>query len=450
MASPFEPSSTPPRFTVANVINQARARFSELPDIRKTATANNLKYAVGDAALSAFSVFFTQSPSFLDYPVRLPKKYGKNNAQSLFGRHQIPSANQIRNLLDPVPPEAVYPLLAKISDGLYQNGYLAAFRALDDTLLMPIDGTDLFSSPKISCPGCTSQTLKNGKTLYRHTAVTPVIVAPKQSHVIPLPPEFVHPQDGQDKLDCELAAAKRWLTTWGEHYSPWGITILGDDLYCHQPFCQEAIDRGYHVLLVGKPSSHALLYEWIADFERTDPVHTMERSRWNGKQHLIECYRYLNQVPLRDSDDALMLNWCELTITDAQGQIRYQNAWATTHLLSDENVVQVAAAGRARWKIENENNHVLKNQGYHFDHNFGHGKQHLSNWLATLILLAYLLHTMLDWTEMTYRTVRHLLPSRRTFFEHRRALIQYFPFESWEQVMNFRLDGLDGDILDST
>ncbi len=82
MASPFEPSSTPPRFTVANVINQARARFSELPDIRKTATANNLKYTVGDAVLSAFSVFFSQSPSFLDYQVRLQKKYGKNNAQS--------------------------------------------------------------------------------------------------------------------------------------------------------------------------------------------------------------------------------------------------------------------------------------------------------------------------------------------------------------------------------
>ncbi|NJO18623.1 MAG: hypothetical protein HC877_23720 [Thioploca sp.] len=145
-----------------------------------------------------------------------------------------------------------------------------------------------------------------------------------------------------------------------------------------------------------------------------------------------------------------MLNWCELTITDAKGQIRYQNAWATTHLLSDENVVQVAAAGRARWKIENENNNVLKNQGYHFDHHFGHGNQHLSNWLATLILLVYLLHTMLDWTEMTYRTVRHLLPSRRTFCEHLRALIQYFPFESWEHIMNFMLDGLDGDILDST
>lgn len=448
MAAPFEPSSKPTPFTASSVINELQAAFSVLPDTRKTATSNNLKYAVKDAAMSAFGVFFTQSPSFLDYQTRMQKKHGKNNAQSIFGIYKLPSTNQVRNLLDPVSPEMVYPLLAKVSDGLYHNGYLAKFRSIGDTLLMPIDGTDFFSSEKISCPCCTRQTLKNGKILYRHTAVTPVIVAPGQADVIPLPPEFVRPQDGQEKQDCELAAAKRWLDAWGAYYSLWGITILGDDLYCHQPFCQAAIDQGYHVLLVCKPDSHPLLYEWIADFERTGHVSTLERTRWDGKQRLTEHYRYMNQVPLRDSDDSLMLNWCELTVTDADGKIVYKNAWATTHLITDENIVEVAAAGRARWKVENENNNVLKNQGYHFDHNFGHGKEHLSNLLASLILLAYLLHTVLGWMDVTYRTVRSLLPSRRTFFEHLRALIQYFPFDSWDHLMNLMLDGLDDEIPD--
>jgi hypothetical protein len=145
--------------------------------------------------------------------------------------------------------------------------------------------------------------------------VTPVIVAPGQSKVIPLPPEFVRPQDGCNQPDCELATAKRWLNTWEEHYAPWKVTRLGDDLYCHQPFCQNAIDRGFPVLFGCKPDSHPLLYEWIADFERAGPVRTLKRIHWNGRQHLTECYRYMNQVPLRDSDDALMLNWCELMIT---------------------------------------------------------------------------------------------------------------------------------------
>jgi len=448
MAIPFEASSKPVPFTVASVINKARTTFEQFSDIRKTATSNNLKYAVADAGMSAFGVFFTQSPSFLNYQARMQKKHGKSNAQSILGIHKLPSMNQMRNLLDPVSPTALYPLLREINDGLYHNGYLDSFRSINDTLLMAIDGTDFFSSEKISCPCCTRQTLKNGNTLYRHIAVTPVIVAPGKSDVIPLPPEFVEPQDGHEKQDCELAAAKRWLGAWGNHYTSWNITILGDDLYCHQPFCEDAIEQGYHVLLVCKPDSHPLLYEWIADFERTDDIHIIERTRWDGKQRLTERYRYMNQVPLRDGDDALMLNWCELTVTDARGKVTYKNAWATTHLITDENVVEIATAGRARWKVENENNNVLKNQGYHFEHNFGHGEQHLSNLLATLILLAYLLHTTLDWMDTTYHTVRRLLPSRSTFFEHLRALMQYFLFDSWEHLMNFMFDGLEDAVPD--
>lgn len=320
MAIPLAPSSQPKPFTVPSVSNQVQAVFNQFFDTRQTATSNNLKYAVPDAAMSAGSVFFTPSPSFLDYQIRMPKKYGKNNAQSIFGRHQLPSAGQVRNLLDPVPPEMVYPLLMDRSDGRYYNGYLSAFRAIGDTRRMPIDDTNFFSSAKISGPGGTRQTLKNGKILYRHPAVTPIIVAPSSSDVIPLPPKFVPPPAGHEKPDGELAAAKRWLVSWGEHYSPWGITILGDDLSGHQPFGKVALEQGYQVLLVGKPDSPPLRYEWIADFERTGHLGTIERTRWNGKQRLTEPYRYLNPVPLRDSDDALMLNWCELTITDAQGQ----------------------------------------------------------------------------------------------------------------------------------
>jgi len=447
--SAFSPSSKSQPFTIVNLINKMHSVFSALPDSRNTSTSHNLKYAVEDAALSAFSVFFTQSPSFLDYQVRMQKELGKNNAQSIFGVHKIPSDNQIRNILDPIPPEIVFPLFAEITDDLYQDGYLNPFRSIGDTLLIALDGTDFFSSEKISCPLCTQQTLKNGKTLHRHTAITPAVVAPGQSNVMPLVPAFVQPQDGHEKQDCEIAAAKRWLNDWGNHYSPWRVTLLGDDLYCHQPFCQAAINDGFDILMVCKPDSHRLLYEWIADFERIGEVRTVEKTRWNGKQRLIESYRYLNQVPLRDSDDALMLNWCELTITNAAGKTVFRNAWVTTHLISDDNVVEIAAAGRCRWKIENENNNTLKNHGYHFEHNFGHGKLHLSNLLATLNLLAFLLHTTLDWIDVSYHTVRGLLPSRRTFFEHLRALMQYFPFDHWKCLMSFMISRLDGKIPDS-
>jgi len=121
-------------------------------------------------------------------------------------------------------------------------------------------------------------------------------------------------------------------------------------------------------LLVCKPDSDALLYEWVADFSRTGEVQTVEKSRWNGRQRLTERYRYINQVPLRNSDDALLVNWCEVTITNAKQDVVYRNAWATSHAIDENNVVHIVAAARARWKVENENNNVLKNHGYHFDH----------------------------------------------------------------------------------
>ena len=73
----------------------------------------------------------------------MQKQLGRNNACSLFGVHESPSDNPTRNLLDPVPPETVYPVLSEIGDALYQQGYLAGFRSIDDTLRIALDGTDV-------------------------------------------------------------------------------------------------------------------------------------------------------------------------------------------------------------------------------------------------------------------------------------------------------------------
>jgi hypothetical protein len=433
--------------SAAILIQRIGAAFSGLPDTR--GKSNNQRYAMEDAALSAFSIFFTQSPSFLDSQVRMQKQQGKNNAASLFGVHQIPSDNQIRNLLDPVPPETLFPLMTTISDELYRDSYLECFRSINNTFLIALDGTDFFSSEKISCPCCTQSTLKNGKTLNRHIAVTPVLVAPGQNNVIALAPQFVQPQDGHDKQDCELAASGRWLDQWGAHYAPWGITYLGDDLYCHQRHCQRVLGQHANFLFTCKPESHATLYEWVADFSSNGGVTTVVQSRRMGKRSFTDTYRYVSQVPLRNSDDALMVNWFELVTTDAEGDVVFRNAWATSHRITADNVAALAAAGRARWKIENENNNTLKTKGYHFEHNFGHGKQHLSNLFATMILLAFLVHTTLDWIDVPYRAVRDSLPSRRTFFEHLRALIHYLPFDDWDHLMQFMINRPGPEPLDT-
>jgi hypothetical protein len=126
---------------------------------------------------------------------------GHNNVQSLFGTHQIPCDNQIRNLLDEVPPVQLFPLFEELFERLEQTGQLSKFRAFDNNLLMAIDGTEYFSSTTLHCPNCSSRQHKNGTIHHFHGVVTPVLVCPGQTQVIPLVPEFIQPQDGHDKQD---------------------------------------------------------------------------------------------------------------------------------------------------------------------------------------------------------------------------------------------------------
>ena len=155
-------------------------------------------------------------------------------------------------------------------------------------------------------------------------------------------------------------------------------------------------------------------------------------------------YQFCNDVPLRDGDDALEVNWMQLTITVQEtGEQKFRNSFINDSTISVMNVESLVKEGRTRWKIENENNNTLKTKGYHLEHNFGHGKQHLANILVILNLLAFLVHTVQDLTEPLYQTLRQALGSRKTFFNDLRALTRYWFFDDWETLFRFMADGLE-------
>lgn len=137
----------------------------------------------------------------------------------------------------------------------------------------------------------------------------------------------------------------------------------------------------------------------------------------------------------------MKVNWCELTITDGEGAELYRNSFITDWEITAENVSGLVAAGRARWKIENENNNVLKTKGYHLEHNFGHGKKHLSSLRLTMNLLAFALHTLLEVSDASYQLVRAAVGARRKFFQHLEAVTAYWYFENWERLMDFMMRG---------
>jgi hypothetical protein len=178
-------------------------------------------------------------------------------------------------------------------------------------------------------------------------------------------------------------------------------------------------------------------------------VHTLTQERRSGKRRERDTYRFANALPLRDGNDALEVNWCQLTTTDQDGKILYCNAFISNHAIQASNVAAIVQAGRARWKVENENNNTLKAQGYHLTHNFGHGQQHLSALLVTLNLLAFLLHTVLDMMDAKYQLIRAKLPSRTMFFQHIQALTCYLCFESFDALLDFMLRGLRINVPDT-
>lgn len=425
-----------------HLIQLFRQQFEQLPDHRK---GNNATYQISDAVLGAFAVFFTQSPSFLAYQRQMKRTKGRSNAESLFQIEQIPSDPQIRNLLDPIEAQAVYPLFRKVLATLEQADHLDAFRFLDGRLLISLDGTQFFSSQKIQCASCSHRTITNKTTgeeitIYFHDVIIPVLVTPESNRVLTLEPEFITPQDGHDKQDCEQVAAKRWIDRNAHQFTGSKATVLGDDLYCTQPFCELLLKHGFDFILTCKPDSHSTLYEWV-DF--TGPEELTIR-HWNGRFGELHTYRYVQHVPLRRGDDALYVDWCELTITrESDGRVLYRNAFATSHSVTQETVEPIIQAGRARWKCENESHNVLKTKGYHLEHNFGHGKQNLASVLLTLNLLAFLLHTVLHMVSYKYLLLRKELATRQTFFQDIRALTRYLSFDSWEALLDFMITQLE-------
>ena len=423
------------------LVEEMHSCIEGLPDHRIGA---NTQYEIKDAALSAFGIFFTQSKSFLTYQRMIAERKGKSNVSSLFGVERIPSDNQIRNLLDPQEPELLYGVFAKGLKALEESSQMEAFRSYGGQVLISCDGTGTISSQKIHCPNCSRRELASGEILYTHYAILPVIVKAGKSRVLVLEPEFITPQDGYEKQDCERAAIKRWVKRNAECFARRQYTLLGDDLYACQPICELFMEAGFNFILVCKPDSHVALYEQVDFLTKMGQVEQVRMRHWNGRYGEIHHYRWVNGVPLRRGEDALQVNWCEVTITrEDNGERLYHNAFITHHELTSANVVPIVRDGRARWKSENETNNVLKTKGYHLEHNFGHGEQFLANFMITLNLLAFLFHTLLELLDEQYWQLRQHLVARRDFFNDLRALLRYMLFDNWNHLMHFMLVSLE-------
>jgi hypothetical protein len=412
-----------------------RERCGALPDKR---AGSNTRYWIGDIGLAAFSVFFMQSPSFLAHQRTLEEGRGRSNGQTLFGMTMVPSDNHIRQMLDGAPTDHFDLVFAQIVRDLDESGGLKPLRRLDDRVLVALDGSEHFCSRKITCPHCSTRLRSDGQTEYFHSFVGATLVAPGHTLVLPLPPEFVRPQDGAKKQDCEPLAARRWLSRVGSAYAWLRPVYLGDDLYSHQPMCTAVLAAGGSFIFGCKPSSHKTLTAYLTGVE----LDYFSETVGVGSAKRVHRYRWMQAVPLRDGKDALDVNWLEIEIATPKGKVTYKNSFVTDLAVTRASVAEIAACGRARWKIENETFNVLKNNGYNLEHNFGHGKETLASLLVALNLLAFAMHNACDLIEASWQSARQKLGARSRFFAHIWSITAYHIFPSWAALMRTIITGV--------
>lgn len=392
---------------------------------------------MADIGMAAFSVFFMQCPSFLAHQRALQDSRRRSNCQTLFGMDKIPTDNHIRKMLDPVNADHLFPLFEETLGMLSERGGLAAFRRLDGRILIAMDGTEYFTSQKLSCSNCSHRKRNNGAQEHYHCLLSATVVAPGHNRVLPLQPEFITPQDGHQKQDCESRAVRRWLAAHGSRYAEFRPIYLGDDLMSRKPICEAVQNVGASFIFVAKPTSHQTLYEWIDGAE----LPAYEEKVKKGRYFVTHRYRWIEDVPIKDGKDALHLNWFEIEIVNKAGKVTYRNSFVTNLAVTENNVALLAACGRARWKIENETFNTLKTNGYHLEHNFGHGKQHLASLLATMIFLAFAFHTLCDLADKTWRKARDVIGPRRRFFEDLRTITRYLVFPDWQTLIRTMITG---------
>ncbi len=273
-----------------SLLTDLRAACGSFPDPRKGRGGN---IAMADFGLSAFAMFFMQSASFLSFQRALEKGHGRSNCQTLFGIEKIPSDNYIRDMLDAADPALLAPCFAGLEQRLADPPMRQAFGRLGDRTLIAWDGTEYFCSQKLGCSHCLTRKRSNGGIENYHTLLAATVVAPGHARVIALFPEFVAPQDGAEKQDCERNAVKRWHDKHGQRLRPLRPVYLGDDLFACQPIAKMLADSGDDFIFTAKPSSHKALHDFMDGAELLKHEEKIRK----GKTTETRRYRWIENVP---------------------------------------------------------------------------------------------------------------------------------------------------------
>jgi hypothetical protein len=384
-------------------------------------------FPLADTLMAGLALFSLKDPSLLAFCGRAPD----HNLRSVFGLKAIPSDTQMRAILDEVRPDQLRPVFKDVFRQVQRGKVLEDYVFLEGCYLVALDGVEYFCSEKVHCDHCMTRQHKNGAVSYYHQLLGAVIVHPDFSEVIPLAPEPIQRQDGQEKNDCERNAARRWLKQFRKDHPHLPIIVTEDALGSNAPHIRDLREHHIHFILGVKEGDHQHLfeqYEQRLEANQVEAVHEEDAVRGASRS-----WMFVNGMSINESNQEVVVNLLVYVELDAEGEI-HTWAWVTDLTLTADNVQQVARGGRTRWRIENETYNTLKNQGYHFEHNYGHGYKHLAEAFALLMLLAFLIDQVQQRCNPLFQQAWQKKGSKCALWEAVRHLFASFEVSSMAEI----------------
>jgi disulfide oxidoreductase YuzD len=404
-----------------------RTGFERLSDARQE---SKVQIPLADALMAAFALFSLKDPSLLAFEDRR----GEANLHSIYLIDQVPCDSQMRTILDPLDPELLRAVFRDVFRQLQRGKALEPLVYLNGCYLLSLDGTGYFSSSKIHCASCLEQAHAKGTVTYSHQMLGGVLLHPDLAPVIPLAPEPIVKQDGTAKNDCERNAARRFLAKFRRDHPQLPVIVIEDGLAANGPHLRDLKEHGCHFILGVQEGDHDALFTTGGerlDTEQFRDWHVTDRKR--GVEHYFLVW---DQVPLNASHPDLLVNVLRYRETPiGQDEAAHEWVWITDLEVTAANVRALMRGGRARWKIENETFNTLKNQGYHYEHNFGHGEKQLSVVFASLMMLAFLVDQVQQLGCRLFQLVRAKLGSNRLLWDRMRAIFYAFQLSSMRELL---------------
>jgi hypothetical protein len=382
--------------------------------------------SMADCLMSGLALFSLKYPSLLKFDNDRADDIIQHNLRSLYGIRNIPCDTYLRERLDQVSPHLLRKTFTTLFAQVQRGNELTPFQFMDDYYLLSVDGTGYFSSHQVHCEHCCVKHHRDGSKTYYHQMLGAALVHPNHSHVLPFAPEPILKQDGNKKNDCEREASKRLLTDLRREHPHLKLIVIEDGLASNGPHIQLLTSLDMRFILGAKPKDHTFLFDWVEN----STVQGHELIDDKGHHHR---FKFINRVPLNDSHFDCEVNFLEYWETTPKGKVIHFT-WVTDLELTPSTVYTIMKGARARWRIENETFNTLKNQGYHFEHNFGHGEKHLATVMAYLMLLAFLIDQIQGLCCQLFKEAVVKAKSKSRFWEKLRAKFTDFLIDTWEAM----------------